>query len=274
MALEQLTPIQFTKLRQDEYPYLFSEKGYKCSEKYEAIKTIDVIKNFVEAGCQVIRVDSQDSQKVPKKYQKHIVVMNHKKFKSESDYQTQIILINSGDGTTKFSLYFGSFVFLCLNGLMVGDTYFETPQIKHIGYDTANRVESVVEEMIKRSVRLTELIQFLKETNLSKRNRTAIAKEAISVRWHKSDPDKDSLPKEPIELLKTRRKEDEQFEETAWGVLNILQENLIKGGFYVTSTNEDKKTLFLREVKSLQLEIMINLTVWNLVCEKARAPLI
>ena len=274
MAVEQHSIIPVTKLNKDEYPFLFAEKGYKRSEKYETIVTIDVLKRFLDKDFQVVRISSQDSRKTPKKYQKHIVGLTHKNFESKSDYQTQVVLINSYDGTTKFSIHFGAFVFLCANGLMVGHRYFETPQILHIGADTLQEVEGVAEQVLERSLKLSELINYLKKKTLSQDTKKQIAREAVDVRWHKADKDKDSLPKFPEELLKARRPEDDEIQGTAWGTLNILQENLIKGGFYVTSTNEDKKTLFLREVKSLQLEIMINLLVWNIVCEKARAPLL
>jgi len=234
---------------------------------------MDVLKRFVSEGFQVVRVDSQDSKKVPKKYQKHLLIMTHPDFSAESDYQTQVILINSYDGTTKFQIHFGAYKFVCSNGLMVGHKYFDTPQILHMGSDTQIEVDTVVKETLMRASKLSELIGYLKSKALSNDDRKQIATEAVSIRWHKADLSKDSLPKVPEELLKTRRPEDDSICETAWGVLNILQENLIKGGFYVTSTNDDKRTIYLREVKSLQLEIMINLLLWNVVCEKARAPL-
>ncbi|HCT52608.1 MAG TPA: hypothetical protein DF712_09120, partial [Balneola sp.] len=129
---------------------------------------------------------------------------------------------NAHDRTNAWHLDGGIFRFACANGLVVCDEEFGRIRIRHMGHEMNEIIEST-EKFADHVCDLSNSLQTMKDTKLSKKERSDFALEALSIKY----PKKEQLPFDSDLLLTTRRVEDEGH--TLWNTLNVIQENLIKG---------------------------------------------
>lgn len=119
------------------YPAVMAtEPAGTVSDRYCFIPTLRVIEQFDRVGWAPVHVkvgNPRDEQRAG--FQKHIVRFRQPgSLPNAQGLYPEIVLINSHDAGSAFILKAGIFRLVCSNGMVVGDTFFTSPRVTHVGY--------------------------------------------------------------------------------------------------------------------------------------------
>lgn len=233
------------------------------SDRYQFVPTSRMLTVLADYGwhpSKVMEARTRKSENLG--FQKHIVrLRNETQLPVQvGEYVPEIVLINSHMGTCAFSLMAGIFRLVCLNGLVTGDS-FACEKVRHTGY--ADEIAETSVRLITESMPKTiEAVQSFKGIKLLDSERQAFADSAIEL--IKDPEDKYSI--KPSELLRVRRWNDKQ-DESLWGTLNVVQENVMKGGLRRYDVNGRRNAT--RAVKNIDRNIGLNRALWSLADKMA-----
>ena len=135
----------------DRAPTLFTEEPHhEVSDQYHFIPTIDVIHAIKEHNWYPVTVQEANVRDVDKEgYQRHLVRFRHfDDLLNPPANAVELLLFNSHDRTTAFSISAGIYRFVCANGLVIAESVFESYKIKHIG-ERANDVTMAIENIMQ-----------------------------------------------------------------------------------------------------------------------------
>lgn len=204
-------------------PSIFATQPWsEVSDKYAFISTSDIVDRLRGEGLVPVSARQSNTRLPGKKaFARHEVrfvggdVGTHK---VGGTYNT-VVLRNSHDTGSAFSISAGLYRLVCSNGMMVPDGIAQSVSVRHTGdmSDVIDGVFSVVEE----SKALPGLIEEYSSIVLPRPAQLAFAAAALELR-------DSSLPLEPEQLLLTRRSEDRKSD--LFTTLNVIQENIIRGG--------------------------------------------
>jgi len=169
-----------------------------------------------------------------------------------------ITLLQKGshDGTKQLVFNLGFFRYICENGLVTGTALFEPAQIRHSG-DNPNHVGEIADSIITLAPRVFDKIDALRKIELSPTQVLDFASEALNLRFGKED-----RPIEPSEIIVPWRHSD--IGNSAWKVLNVVQERLIKKTDLVGKTKDNKRRA-ISKINNIDLDLKINTGLWNLM---------
>lgn len=166
----------------------------------------------------------------------------------------EISLVNSHDGSSAFELYRGVFRVVCTNGLIAATTGGERVRVKHAGNIVDNVIEGAT-RILADSQRTTEEREAFAALQLDKDEEVAFATAALQLRYN-GEP----APIDAPALLQRRREDDRQND--LWTVLNVVQENIVKGG--VRGFTPTGRRMTTRGISSITTDIGVNRMLWNL----------
>lgn len=259
-------------------PSIFAKGAWEgVSKRYAFIPTIDVVDALRDSGMVPVRA-SQSAARLPSKreFTKHMI-----RFRSREDlnkYPTvvegnahhfygkgkepqiaEIVFTNAHDLSALFALDAGIFKFICSNGLVVQSSSFGSIHIRHVG--------KVVEEVLKASKDIAAAIPTVmkqikqwQSIQLTPAQRETFAMAALVQRYGVDDNHNMLAPVKPDTLLVPRRPEDQG--NNLWTVMNVVQENMIKGELAGRSTTG--RRVQTRAVKSVNTELQVNRNLWSL----------
>lgn len=219
------------------------------SPRYKFIPTSDYVSAFEEKGWSLTKAESVRTRGVRRsiEHAKHLLTF------SRGDLATlpelgglapRIHVVNSHDGSSRFSAIMGILRLVCTNGLMVSSGEVAAISFRHDS--SARDVASVVSEMFASDA--TDSIEKAKawaDIHLSDERRIQLAIDARNLRFGEAG---EGL--EPRQFLNPARSFDAG--NSLWSTFNVLQENLMGGGMRWTGmrrasrpiTNIDKKVTF------------------------------
>lgn len=169
----------------------------------------------------------------------------------------EIVVLNSHDGSTSFVLQFGVFRLVCSNGLVVGKVLIPPVRIRHVGY-TAEKVSTAVNKLLSQLSKLHASIAKLQTTTLGEDQYANFKIVATLIRGI------NPLTTD-IEQFNTARREADKGN-TAWAVLNRVQESVINGFSYVDEKNEIRKA---RAIKGVQSKLELNAALFDAMLQIA-----
>ena len=249
-------PLTHTQLY-EQAPALFTEEPhYEVSDKYHFIPTIDVITKITEYGWHPVNVQEASVRDLDKEgYQRHLVRFRHfDDLLNPSENAVELLLFNSHDRTTAFSISAGIYRFVCANGLIIADSVFESYKIKHIG-ERDNDIASAIERIVNIKPVLEQKIHTFGSITLQKSEKRSFAKAAIPLRFE------EHLEVDPDDLIVSHREEDEK--DDLYTVMNVVQENLLRGN--ISGTNKETGRRFTsREITSIGKDVDVNQGLWNI----------
>lgn len=234
-------------------PSVYAESAYPgASERYNFMSTASVMHGLSYAGILPYSA-KQSRTRIDGKagYVKHTI-----RFRSPNapvivgDTIPEIVLTNSHDRASAFSLELGLFRLVCSNGLVTSSASFQSYKIRHI-FSTADDVIGAVHNIIEQFPQLETTVGAWSGVTLSLDQQHAFAEQAMGLRW-----EKDKSPFSYDRLLSTRRRED--VAPTLWTVYNRVQENLLKG------MPSDRYAPASRAVTGLDAGADINRQLWAL----------
>jgi hypothetical protein len=228
------------------------------SEKYKLVKTSELIAKLETKG---FKLESFIANKVKKKerqgFQKHRAVFSHDTLlKSDhSDGYPQLLLTNSHDGTSAVVLQLGFFRLVCSNGLIAGKMIGEPIALRHSGKYLYDELDKAVEKIAAQIITLNDSITKMKNKVMSVGEIIELQEKTLETRLLDGE-------KLITSTFKINREEDTKLD--LFTVMNVIQENLIRGGAVLTVERENKtKQKTLRAVNSIHTQTKINTAVWD-----------
>jgi hypothetical protein len=251
-----IRPLSIEELR-EKAPTLFTEvPHFEVSEKYHFIPTIEVLEEIKSHNWHPVSVSQAGVRDGEKEgYQQHLVRFRHfEDLLNPQDNAVELLLFNSHDRSKSFSISAGIFRFVCANGLVISDSVFETYKIKHLG-DRENDVANAVANITALKPKLMAKIETLESIKLNNSEKESFAKSTIPLRFEKH------LQIDHNDLLIPHRDEDKK--DDLYTVLNVIQENLIRGN--VSGVNKDTGRRFTsKEITSISKDVDVNKGIWEI----------
>ena len=249
-------------------PSIFArESAGGLSEKYRFVPTIDVVEalrgeGFFPVAVAASRCKTDDGID----YVKHTL-----RLRREADLDTklarvgqvlpELALTNSHNGTSGFLLDPALHRLVCSNGLICAE-HQGTLRFRHTGKDDlVGRVLEGAYEIVEDFPRLADKVEEWSGIQLNEQQRLAYAKAALPLRF-----DEESNVR-PDQLLVPHRYADRKPD--VFSTLNVVQENIIRGGIYTGRKNGRRQTT--RKVTSVDRDLKLNRALWTLADELAKA---
>lgn len=254
-------------------PSIFAEKPFHTmSEKYRFVPTIKVLDAMRDNGFQPVKA-SQSRTRIEGKgdFTKHMIRFRHNDFMNGSnvgDELPEIVLVNSHDGSSAYQLMAGIFRLVCSNGMVVQSSDMSSISVRHSGKDdAAQQVIDASFEIIDQTPKVFSRIADYKQIELSVAKQEAFAKAALEI---KSKEAAETFSTSSV--LQARRTADvgeHNGNRDLWRTMNVIQENIIHGGFRGRSVNTRRRTT-AKAVNSVNEDVRINRALWRLTDEMAK----
>jgi uncharacterized protein DUF932 len=239
-------------------PSVFADQpSSRQSSRYAFIPTINVVEAMRQANWNVVKAsESRTKDEAQKGFVKHMLRFRsaNQELAVVGDSMLEVVLINSHNGSSTYSLQAGVFRLVCSNGMVVADSLLESIKVRHTG-----RVIDLVLEgsqrILENAPLVNDTIQNWKQITLSNPEQLLLAESAHSLRF-----DKDSAIT-PDQLLKSRRHDDNGT--SLWSSFNRIQEHVIKGGDRAYDATAQRRVRS-REVKNISGNVNLNKALWSL----------
>lgn len=233
-------------------PSVFAETAYsKVSDRYGFINTLSLIDSMETEGFLVTQAGQQrvkDEGKSP--FTKHLLRFRHVDAKPVLDgVVPEILMFNSHDRSSGFSLDAGLFRFVCSNGLVVQlGAGFGSYRCRHNVHAVSDAIEGVY-SVVQSLPEITAQVEGMAATVLSRPEQEALAESALMLRW-----DDGKAPVSVKQVLSPRREADRKTD--VFTTLNALQENMIRGGLRGFNANGRRQRT--RAVASINADTKLN----------------
>jgi len=247
-------------------PSIFAERPWHAmSEKYAFIPTIAVVDALRAEGFVPVEA-TQSLTRVPGKgdFTKHM--LKFRDMRSGGDalalapgkLRPEALLTNSHDGASAYTLMMGIFVFICSNGLVVGDHLVPPVKIQHRG-DPRGVIDATF-EVVEQAPRVAASIDTFQALRLEAPEQRAFANAALALKYD------GPAPIDADQALMARRVEDR--EPTLWNTFNRVQESLLTGGNRYRA--ESGRRMRTRPVQGIAENTKLNKALWTLAEEMVR----
>lgn len=258
-AVRSETPLSEGEMRKAA-PSIFTHAKHRSrSDRYTQVPTVEVLRELGREGFEPVMVTQNRSRTASKtEFTKHLIRLRHTDRKASSDEVDEIILINSHDGASPYSVLAGVFRFACRNGLVVGSANHGV-RIVHKGDILRDVIESAL-RVLQGFGAIDEAIGGMKSTTLDEEEQHAFARAAMDVRYGDRTPWDPPAPATPEMLLEPRRPEDAGH--SLWLTFQRVQENLVRGG--QSGRRASGRRMQTRGVASIDRSIELNRRLWAL----------
>ena len=240
-------------------PSVFSNVQHSAlSEKYRHIPTSEVLSGMKQAGFLPVMASQTTARMAERRLtNKHLLRFRHPDIKPNDDGEiAEVCLYNSHNGSSSYRLMTGIFRMVCSNGLIVMSESIGEVKVRHIG----SPVDTVVAEslaMIEKVPQVYSSIQEWMDIPLSPEEQTGFAMLARAAR-------PGSIEIEPETLIEARRPQDgvnENGSRSLWRTMNVIQENMVKGGMIYQDANNRTRTT--RAIKAIGADELVNRRLWE-----------
>lgn len=227
----------------------------RVSDRYNFVSTQEIIEHFDALGWGVRSATQPRSYKRSPDNKKH--VLRFREYEEDlvipdprgGTALPEIVVINSSDGSSSLTVAGGLFACVCSNGLVVQTVDLGRFKSRHIRLDRPLLAETIMG--IRHNFEVVgNKVTEMQGLRLNASQRAHLGNVAVDSRWGM-----DSGIVGP-ELLQTRREEDSG--DDLWRVFNVVQENVIRGGF-----RSEARPRAIRELTNLDAVNRVNLELWE-----------
>ena len=232
----------------------------RVSDRYSFVPTDKVIDLLEKEGWNLQTARQVTSRTWNPSTAKHHLTFAHERLSRQDlavgDSVPRLDMINAHNGLGTYKLLAGIFRFVCSNGLIVSERDFGHVKLRHIGFseeDVIKASQAVIENVSK----LSEVVDEWQGLDMNMGQMRNFAEEAAALRW-----EGDTSSEMAQHLIRPRRDQDRRSD--LWTVFNVVQENLMKGGFSNSETGRRA-----RAVKNIDKTVTYNQGVWELASNYA-----
>ena len=138
---------------------------------------------------------------------------------------TELVLLNSHDGSSSFQLDLGLFRLVCSNGMVTPISDADGLRFRH-GKDVVNSVIEGVYDLVDETPKLAERFDRFNAITLDRDEQALYARTALALRY--GEDWEQTAAVLPSAMLDARRATD--VGDSLWLTMNRVQENLLRGG--------------------------------------------
>lgn len=241
-------------------PSIFSKGAApKMSDRYAFISTAELISpllktyDITQASQRSTRKNGRDPS-----FTRHIVRLRPKGAKAiVGGTFPEVLVTNSHDGQSKFSIFAGLFRLVCSNGLVISWGPNAGGAFVHVG--DRDRILDQAAAAVKLATSVEPVVTAMTKKVLTEKQMNAFARAAAILAYGE---DFDRF--DPALLLAAKRDEDK--EPTVWNVYNRLQENVTRGGVSFVSA-ASQRTFATRGITHIGRTIDFNTGLWDLAAK-------
>jgi Domain of unknown function (DUF932) len=254
-------------------PSIFATEAHDSrSERFVPVPTLNVIDGLREAGFQPYAVQQSRTRDTSRAdYTKHLVRFRSDRFEAPKvigKTNLEVILTNGNDGSSSYKLDLGVFRFVCLNGMVAGDSY-DSVRVKHQGSKVLDDVIEGTYRVIEDTPRITSQIEGWSQIKVDRDEAMLLANAAHQLRYPAAylpeDDEAYRIATVSPERLLTARRYDDQDRTNLWTTFNVLQENVVRGGLRGFGARNGRMTRAVsRGVKGIDQNTNLNKALWTL----------
>lgn len=248
-------------------PSVFADRPWdRVSNRYRFLPSIDSVLALSAAGFAPVAA-SQSRTRIAGKagFARHLIRFRRTgdEFRRGQEV-SEVVLVNSHDGSSTYRLFGGVFRVLCENGLVVSVADAGQVVARHTGDDDfKSTIVDAAFTVVANADALAGKIDQWKSITLDHGQQVEFATAAYALRGTSTKVDADSI-------LAPRRVEDRSDAGSArslWLTLNVVQENLVRGGLPgLTSTGRHRATSAIRAVDA---NVQLNQGLWAMASDYA-----
>jgi len=233
-------------------PALFATSAHpRMSERYSFTNTYDIVLQMHNRGFRVVSVSGGTS-----KYKKLMVRMRNANYNSDQlTFAPEAVLLDAHDGTSRLKLLLGAIKYACMNGVIAGDITYARSYM-HYAKDLMAQIRLDMDDLDVHSNKLIQRITKMREYKTNYAERILLADTAVKMRYGK-DKDAGFVADVRQEMMKIRRDEDRS--EDLFTAMNVVQENILRGGGYYTTNN---RIQHIRPITQVDRNVHINQALW------------
>ena len=257
---------------------LASQPSQKVSNDYVFVPTTEIVDTLAAEGW-TLRSGQQRKSKSNSEGAKHMLRFSNGIFAdmTQSRRAPEIVIVNAHDTTAALRGYAGVIEFACMNGLIISSQMFNEFRINHVN-TTKDDILAVVAEMTKGIPELFKNINRYEGIKISDKAKVEFAERAIALRYNKEFLDENGVTnfrdlRNAVNVESVMRiNRDADMASNLWKHYNVVQENLIRGGFTKANRSEEQKSSEVRKsrpIKNIDQDIRINQGLWQLLEEFA-----
>jgi hypothetical protein len=227
------------------------------SPNYKFTPTTEIIQHMTDMGYILTNArQSNTNLDLRKNWGSHIVHFQHPDLYVKNDgglveARPEIVLINSHDGVRPVQFEMGMFRLVCSNGLMIKSTDLGGFRERHTKY-TFQEVKNLIDSKLDMLPKTVDAINRWSGREMTSKERFAFATEALALRMN---TDRKPEQYELLSILEAKRDADKG--DNLWRTYNVVQENLIKGGFELNERTA-------RAITNPITDLTLNQGLWQL----------
>lgn len=231
------------------------------SAKYAYLPTYQAVRAMRVMGFEVAKVrEGYKRSPEGRNYAIHELRMRKvgvEPHRELGDLVPEVLLRNSHDRTSGFSLSAGIFRLVCLNGMTVAESGFNV-NLRHVGAHQLDRLHAGIAMIQSQLPKTLEVARSWAQIPLQPVQQVQLAQRALEIRGTSVVADIDSL-------LRPRRYNDAG--DNLWSVFNRVQENLTVGGVRGRGANGQRRTV--SGIRTLAADVSFNTKLWAAASELA-----
>ena len=257
-------PLPMDQIRQS-IPSVFAEQKHGSrSTRYSHIPTSSILEKLAEEGFLPFAAAQGGSRDEEKQgFTKHLIRLRHadaNRLPEVGQSISEIVLLNSHDGTSSYRMMGGQFRLICMNGLVVSDGLLREVRIKHSGDATGQVIQGCI-DILEQMPGVSASVKEMQALELSLDDQLEFARTALTLRYD----DVALSPITPQQVLVPHRAADTGHD--LWTVLNRVQENLIRGGvryLHRDTQGQGQSRRRTRAVQGIEQNTALNRALWQL----------
>lgn len=227
---------------------------HRGSEKFGFISSASLAANLESKGLKLANVVESKIRKNKGErlgFQKH--VMRFDTGVSNRHGNLQLLAINSHEGSSALTFRLGFFRLVCSNGLIVGSDLVPMIKVRHSASGIL-KLDSAIEEAMEYQTAATIAMTRMMDTKVTPETFEALGREILKLRLEDKYSDK------LVPLFESKRWEDNK--EDLFSVFNVIQENVIRTGFYALNKETNVATK-VRAIRGVESNVKLNNVMFN-----------
>lgn len=240
-------------------PAAFAEApdSTRTTAHYTFISTAEVVQALQDAGFVAAHARQTGVRRsASAAHARHLIRFTHtREAVTLVDAIPQLVLINSHDGSSAYTLHAGLYRPICTNGLITPLGDFGLIHVAHRGNVVAEVVAGAL-NIARGFAGVAATVAQMHTKLLVEQQRWELAAFALALRYPRAEQHK---PLTPDQLLLPRRTAD--FGNTLWQTFNVIQENTLQGG--IVGKSASGRSTRSRSIRAIREDVRINSQLWQ-----------
>jgi hypothetical protein len=245
-------------------PSVFATEPHdRVTDRYGFVPTIELVEAIEQEGWFPVEArQSLVRDETRRGFQRHMLRFRQEQPTQVGDSVTELVLLNSHDGSSSFQLDLGLFRLVCSNGMVTPIGKAGGMRFRH-GREVVHSVIEGLYDLVDETPQLVDRVERFNSLRLDAREQELYARTALALRYGEAWEERS--PVAPQALLGARRHADNG--DSLWLTLNRVQENLVRGG--LRGRSSAGRRVRPRAIHSVHEDVRLNRALWRLAEEFA-----